>query len=146
MFNGRLLVLLGVVALSACERDPEATRALLRAQQQEWARDLGALRQREGELRSRLATLSVARKSAPEIMQAADLRVAPLLNGTRQALTDVEGQARGATGRLEPALRRGGQTALDALDGERTQLGGYLRMMREQLDTADRALGALERG
>jgi hypothetical protein len=138
-----MLVLAG---LGACERDQETTRALLRDQQQQWARDLGTLRQQEGELRSRLVRLSAVRPSAPNVAQAAGVQVEPLLNGTRQAIGDVETQAQQAAQRLEPALRRGGQPALDAFEGERAQISGYVQMMREQLNTAARELASLEHG
>jgi len=131
--------LLLIVVLAACERDPAATRAILREQQQQWARDLGTLRQQEVELHARLTSLSTSGRTV------AALRVAPLLNGARQSITDIEMQAQQADERLEPVLRQGGQAALEAIDAERTQIGGYLKMLRDQLETAGRTLGALER-
>lgn len=134
--------------LAACERDPESTRALLKQQQQQWLRDMSAMRRQEGDLRARLARLSTARRAAAwaEAPAAEQLRVEPLLNGTHQSLASVELQAQQVPARMEPVLRQGGEAAVRALDAERARITEYMRRMREQLDTADRELAALEHG
>lgn len=133
------------LAIAACERDPEATRALLKQQQQQWQRDIATLRQRETDLRSRLARVSAARPAVAGELPPERVRVEPLLNGTRQSLSTVAIQAEQASVRLDPLLRQGGEAAGQAVDAEGSRITGYVRMMREQLDTADRELAALER-
>jgi hypothetical protein len=145
-YKGRWFALLVVatIALGACERDPASMRALIADQQQQWMRDLAAVRQRESGLSERTALLTRVRASRPEVLSAAAVRVQPLLNGTRQALGTVETQARQVPARLEPALRAGGQGAIEAIDTTRAEFDGHFRMMREQLDAAERELAALE--
>jgi hypothetical protein len=141
----RALIVLGtggVCSFLGCQRSEDATRAALKARRAEWARDLGALRQEQAELRARFDGLPERPAEDGAQPSAVRRRVAAILDGSRQSLVDVEVHVRQVDTRVEAALARGGDVGKKALDEESTRIGGYFQTMRQGLEATQREVAA----
>jgi hypothetical protein len=150
-----LVAAAGAVVGGGCQTEAEATRALARARQDEWTRQMKALGTQEAALRERFGRLPAlaADAQARGRARAGRLRAEALLAGSRQSLADLEISVRQAAGRIEAAAavegrgqgREGGEGASAVLEREHERVQGVLKMLGEQLGSAEQEIARLGR-
>jgi len=73
------------------------------------------------------------------------MRARAVVDGTRQSITDVESQLAQAEGRMEQAVRRGGDAGERAIEEESVKARGYLQALGEELVEATQQLDQFSR-
>jgi hypothetical protein len=124
-----------------CQSDEDAVRAQARARGEEWARQAQALAGLEEALRERIVRAPGVAANADDRTRLARLRAEALAGGSRQSLADLRRTIEQAGARIEAAVRADGPAAAgEALEREHARMLEVMRMLREQLGSAEQEL------
>jgi hypothetical protein len=140
------LVALLVVAsflVSGCQTEAEATRAMVRARQDGWTRQVKALSAQEAGLRERLGRLPAPKLDAPAERLAPRLRAEGMLGASQQSLADLQISIRQAAGRIEAAAGQGTEGQAAVLDRESARVERILAMLSEQLASTEKDIARI---
>jgi len=130
--------------LVACQRNEDATRALLSARESEWTSDLGGLGRAQAALVARLGHLpNPGSRGGAESF--ASRRAALLLASTRQSLVDIEIHQRQIGPRVEAALSHDPDAAKRLLEDDSLEMATSLQSVRERTANLESVVGALVR-
>ena len=154
------LLLAAVGPITGCQTDSETTHSLVKARQEEWTRQIRAvgadelaLRQRHAALPSvtggpagRMGTVQGAGAAVETRGIALRLHAEALLAGARQSLSGLELQVKQMVERIEAAAAGDPRKAEALLEGEQARLREVLRMLHEQLGTAEQEIRTLQKG
>jgi hypothetical protein len=135
------IVVMVLASIAGCERGGEASRAVLAERRASWAREIAGLNQQYASLATRLGGRLGVGTGAGDTP--AERRMRATLDGTHQAIADVETQLQQAAERIEQAIGRGGQVTEKTLDEESARARGYLHGLGEQLGLAARQVDEL---
>jgi hypothetical protein len=140
VLTATLGVAISLAWAAGCDRSAEASRAVVAARRASWAREIGGMREQQAALAARLSEQGTGSNAGP-----AALRTRAVLDGARQSIADVERQLAQADGRMEQAIRRGGEAGQHSIDDESANARGYLTALGEQLAAAARQLDGFSR-
>jgi hypothetical protein len=129
-----------LIAGSGCERNTEASRALIGERRASWAREIAGIKEQHAALAARLGGRGAGATGRP-----AEQRMQAVLDGARQSIVDVESQLSQAQTRMEQAVRHGGEAGRRAIDEESVKARGYMQALGEQLVTAAQQLDDLSK-
>ena len=143
--SGGALCAIIVSPVGACVRPDEEARQVLGRQESEWRRQVQDLRSKDVSLASRLKVVSIRAAGGSAEANLTARRLRAVLNGVDQSLADIDLQLRQTEGRLDGALKAGGNNALQAIDAEDKRMGALVRTMNEHLENLVRQMDGLDR-
>jgi len=135
-----LCFIVALIVTGGCDRSADASRTLIAGLRASWTREIAGLKSQHLALVARLGSRGTDSSDGPAAM-----RARAVVDGTRQSITDVESQLAQAEGRMEQAVRRGGDAGERAIEEESVKARGYLQALGEELVEATQQLDQFSR-
>lgn len=138
---GVSLTALMLVATVGCDRS-QLLRGELEAKQADWSAQIATLRGWQAKNAERFNGIRVG-PSDDRDRAANRVRIAAAIEGSRQALFDVELKAKEESAEIASAIRRGSADGEEALRQADERMGGYFRGEEQELRQAEQSLALL---